>query len=81
MATGRGHTANGRYAQNIGANPLDALPVAHDAGGGLALTSVMATVTKAAEHSPLVTTEGSARQHGRGIGLAVLASQLGSPLR
>ena len=79
MATGRGHTAYGRYAQNIGANPLDALPVAHDAGGGLALTSVMATVTRAAEHSPLVTTEGSARQHGRGIGLAVLASQLESP--
>jgi anaerobic selenocysteine-containing dehydrogenase/Fe-S-cluster-containing dehydrogenase component len=79
MATGRGHTAYGRYAQNIGVNAFDALPVAHDAGGALALTTVKATVTKAAGHSPLVTTEGSARQHGRGIGQAILASQLDSP--
>ena len=35
MATGRGHTSYGRYAQNIGVNALDALPVAHDAAGGL----------------------------------------------
>ncbi|HEX6052035.1 MAG TPA: molybdopterin-dependent oxidoreductase [Gemmatimonadaceae bacterium] len=76
IATGRGHTAYGRYAQNIGVNALDALPVAHDAGGSLALTSVKAQVTKAAEHSPLVTTEGSARQHGRGIGQAMLASEV-----
>ena len=76
IATGRGHTAYGRYAQNIGVNALDALPVAHDAGGGLALTTVKAQVTRAAEHSPLVTTEGSARQHGRGIGQAMLASEV-----
>ena len=79
VATGRGHTGYGRYAQHIGVNALDALPVAHDLAGGLALTSVKATVTKAAAHSPLVTTEGSARQHGRGIGQAVLASQIDSP--
>ena len=79
VATGRGHTGYGRYAQHIGVNALDALPVAHDLAGGLALTSVKATVTKATAHSPLVTTEGSARQHGRGIGQAVLASQIDSP--
>jgi molybdopterin-containing oxidoreductase family iron-sulfur binding subunit len=79
MATGRGHTGYGRYAQNVGVNPLDALPVAHDASGGLALTTVKARVVKTADHSPLVTTEGSARQHGRGIGRAVTVAELNGP--
>jgi molybdopterin-containing oxidoreductase family iron-sulfur binding subunit len=79
MATGRGHTSYGRYAQNIGVNALDALPVAHDAAGGLALTTMKARVSKAAESSPLVTTEGSARQHGRGIGQAITVAQLNGP--
>jgi molybdopterin-containing oxidoreductase family iron-sulfur binding subunit len=79
MATGRGHTGYGRYAQNVGVNPLDALPVAYDAAGGLALTSVKARVAKTADHSPLVSTEGSARQHGRGIGLAVAVADLNGP--
>ena len=79
MATGRGHTAYGRYAQNVGANALDALPVTHDAAGGLVFTSVKASIAKAAAHSPLVTTEGSARQHGRGIGQAVAAAELNGP--
>ena len=72
IATGRGHTAYGRYAQNIGVNPLDALPVAHDArrrarahvGQGARLED-----RRAARRSSR--TEGSARQHGRGIGQAV----------
>jgi molybdopterin-containing oxidoreductase family iron-sulfur binding subunit len=79
MATGRGHTSYGRYAQNIGVNALDALPVAHDAAGGLALTTVKARVSKVAENSPLVTTEGSARQHGRGIAQAVTVAELNGP--
>ena len=79
MATGRGHTSYGRYAKNIGVNALDALPVAHDAAGGLALTTVKARVSKVAENSPLVTTEGSARQHGRGIGQAITVAQLNGP--
>jgi molybdopterin-containing oxidoreductase family iron-sulfur binding subunit len=79
MATGRGHTGYGRYAQNIGVNPFDALPVAHDTSGGLVLTSVKARVAKAADHSPLVSTEGSARQHARGIGLAVTVAELNGP--
>jgi anaerobic selenocysteine-containing dehydrogenase/Fe-S-cluster-containing dehydrogenase component len=79
MATGRGHTTYGRYAQNIGVNPLDALPVVHDAGGALALTTVKARVSKTGDHSPLVSTEGSARQHGRGIGQAVNAADLNGP--
>jgi len=79
IATGQGHTAYGRYAEDIGVNALDALPVAHDAAGTLALTTVKARVAKAGESSPLVTTEGSARQHGRGIGQAITVAELSQP--
>jgi Fe-S-cluster-containing dehydrogenase component len=60
-------------------NPLDALPVALDAGGSLALTTVKARVSKTGDQSPLVSTEGSARQHGRGIGQAVNVADLNGP--
>ncbi len=77
IALGQGHTAYGRFAANIGVNAYDLLPSAWDASGTLALTT-KATVTVNAEASPLVTTEGSARQHGRGIGQAMtLAALLG----
>jgi len=79
MATGRGHTGYGRYAQNVGVNPFDALPVAHDASGGLALATVKARIAKTADHSPIVSTEGSARQHARGIGRAVTVAELNGP--
>ena len=79
IATGRGHTGYGRYAQNVGVNPFDALPVAHDASGGLALTTVKARIAKTADHSPIVSTEGSARQHARGIGQAVTVAELNGP--
>jgi molybdopterin-containing oxidoreductase family iron-sulfur binding subunit len=79
MATGRGHTGYGRYAQNIGVNAFDALPVAHDASGGLTLTSVKARIAKTADHSALVSTEGSARQHARGIGQAMTVAELNGP--
>jgi Fe-S-cluster-containing dehydrogenase component len=78
VALGRGHTSYGRYAQGIGVNPLDALGASWNAAGQLALTQVRARVAKADGHSPLVTTEGSARQHGRGIAQAVTAAQLAS---
>ncbi len=77
MPFGQGHTAYGRYAQNIGVNPGDALPVAFDArSGALASTSTKVRLSKTGEFLPLVTTEGSARQHGRGIARAILASDL-----
>src|SRR5690606_20867932 len=67
--------------RNIGIDPLVLLGGAEDpASGALALTSTKATVTKAGSHSELVTTEGSARQHGRGIAQAMLAAELaGAP--
>jgi Fe-S-cluster-containing dehydrogenase component/formylmethanofuran dehydrogenase subunit B len=72
VAFGRGHTAYGRYAQNVGVNPGDLLPLAFDArSGAQAWTSTKAKVTKTGDFVPLVSAEGSARQHGRGVAQAV----------
>jgi molybdopterin-containing oxidoreductase family iron-sulfur binding subunit len=75
IATGRGHPHAGRYAK-AGFNPLDILPPVEDRAGGVALVSTKANVTKAGGHALLVTTEGSARQHGRGIGQAIAIADL-----
>ncbi|CAA9310354.1 MAG: Molybdopterin oxidoreductase, iron-sulfur binding subunit, partial [uncultured Gemmatimonadaceae bacterium] len=65
----------GRYADGVGQNPLNILPVAEGAAAGeLVLTATKARVTRAEGSDELVTTEGSARQHGRGIGRAMLVS-------
>ncbi len=76
---GRGHTSYGRFAQGIGHNPADAMPATFDQSGALAWTSTKCTVTKSGDFDQLVTTEGSARQHGRGIGQAMLVADLGKP--
>ncbi len=76
VAHGQGHTRYGRYAENLGVNALDVLGATWNAAGGLALTQGKARVAKAAEHSQLVTLEGSARQHGRGIGQALTVAEL-----
>jgi molybdopterin-containing oxidoreductase family iron-sulfur binding subunit len=78
VALGQGHTAYGRYAKGIGVNAYALVPSAEDAAGGLVLTAQKGSVAKAGDNSPLVTTEGSARQHGRGIGQAVAVGELGS---
>jgi molybdopterin-containing oxidoreductase family iron-sulfur binding subunit len=71
VSLGLGHTAYGRFAQNIGVNAYDLVPSSWDSAGGLAIGGLKGKVTVAADTSPLVTTEGSARQHGRGIGQAI----------
>ncbi len=77
IAVGRGREGAGRYAI-AGLNALDLLPAtASDASGGIAYASTKARVSKAGGHHELVTTEGSARQHGRGIARAVAAGSLG----
>jgi len=77
LASGRGHAQNaaGRYAY-AGENALDLLPVVEDASGGLITCSTKARVTKTGGHVDLVTTEGSARQHGRGIAQALTVAEL-----
>jgi len=74
IAAGRGHAHSGRYAR-AGMNAFDLLPYAEDRSGGLAMSGIRAKVSKAAGHSLVVTTEGSARQHGRGIAQAVVAGE------
>lgn len=76
VALGRGHTAYGRYARTVGVDPLIAIPSAEDRAGGMALTCTKARVTKATDHTLLVTTEGSARQHGRGIARAITVTEV-----
>jgi Fe-S-cluster-containing dehydrogenase component/formylmethanofuran dehydrogenase subunit B len=75
IATGRGHSHSGRYA-SAGLNPLEILPAAEDRAGGIAFVSTKANVSKAAGSAHIVTTEGSARQHGRGIGQAIAIADL-----
>ena len=77
IAAGRGHSdVAGRYAK-AGANAFDLLTYGEDRAGGIAYTSTRARVTKDGSFSRLATTEGSARQHGRGIGQAIVAADLG----
>ena len=75
IGTGRGHTHAGRYAK-AGFNPLEILPLAEDRAGGVAFVSTKANVSKAGGYAQIVTTEGSARQHGRGIGQAIAIADL-----
>ncbi|HUF28827.1 MAG TPA: molybdopterin-dependent oxidoreductase [Gemmatimonadaceae bacterium] len=80
MPLGQGHTEYGRYAAGIGVNALDAMAVSTDARSGAAAWGVTrARVTPTGRSEPVVTTEGSARQHGRGIAQALLATELGLP--
>jgi molybdopterin-containing oxidoreductase family iron-sulfur binding subunit len=69
----------GRYSRDLGINALDLVPLGVDAAGGLALTSTKASISKTGEHRTLPSTEGSARQHGRGIAQAINAADLGKP--
>jgi len=77
MAFGRGHTAYGRFAKDVGANPLDALSPGFDRAGMAAWSGSRVRVRKAGDYVQLVTTEGSARQHDRGIGRALAVNELG----
>jgi molybdopterin-containing oxidoreductase family iron-sulfur binding subunit len=69
----------GRYARDIGINAFDLLPVGTHAAGGFIWTATKATVTKTGDHEVLPSTEGSARQHGRGIAQAINAADLNKP--
>jgi anaerobic selenocysteine-containing dehydrogenase/Fe-S-cluster-containing dehydrogenase component len=69
----------GRYARGIGANALDAIAATADGAGGLVLATGGATIRKTGDHATLPSTEGSARQHGRGIAQALAVTELGTP--
>jgi Fe-S-cluster-containing dehydrogenase component len=65
MPIGRGHMAYGRYAKS-GSNPLRLLEPTAERSGGLAFMQTRVTLVKTG-NAKLATTEGSARQHDRGI--------------
>ncbi len=69
----------GRYSRDTGINALDLLPVGVDAAGGLMLTGMKASISKTGDNVTLPSTEGSARQHGRGIAQAIEAADLNKP--
>jgi len=70
VALGRGHVGAGRYA-DAGENAWQLLATAEDRAGAAALAGTKANVAKAEGRQRLVTTEGSGRQHGRGIAQAI----------
>ena len=61
----------GRYARSLGVRAHDLLVPGANGAGGFALTSTKASLTKTNDREILVSTEGSARQHGRGIAQAI----------
>jgi Fe-S-cluster-containing dehydrogenase component len=76
IAVGRGQVRSGRYA-SAGVNALELLLPYEDRSGAPAYVATRAQVERAVGYEQLVTTEGSARQHGRGIGRAMLLSEIG----
>ncbi len=68
----------GRYSRSVGINANALLSGATNSGGGSIATG-KCSVTKTAEKVQVPTTEGSARQHGRGIAQAMHVSEIGRP--
>jgi anaerobic selenocysteine-containing dehydrogenase/Fe-S-cluster-containing dehydrogenase component len=61
----------GRYSRGLGVRAHDLLASTSDAAGGFALASTRASIRRTGDNEILVSTEGSARQHGRGIAQAI----------
>jgi anaerobic selenocysteine-containing dehydrogenase/Fe-S-cluster-containing dehydrogenase component len=68
----------GRYSRSVGANAQDLLTARLNSGGAL-IGTTRCSISKTGEHDTLVSTEGSARQHDRGIARAVNVGQIGEP--
>jgi anaerobic selenocysteine-containing dehydrogenase/Fe-S-cluster-containing dehydrogenase component len=68
----------GRYARGVGANALDLLAARLNSGGSFIGTS-RCSIQKTGDHETLVSPEGSARQHGRGIARAMTVNEIGQP--
>jgi len=77
MAAGQGHTAYGRYAENVGANPLSILPAAVEpncGGPGCNLPDIRLEAT--GRRVELAHTDGSRIQHGRAFILTTTSADL-----
>lgn len=76
MPIGLGHSSYGRYAQGHGANPVRLLSArAETASGGFPWLSTTVRLARTGKRAPLVTTDGSRQQLGRGIAQAMTAGQ------
>ncbi|MDB4873668.1 MAG: molybdopterin dinucleotide-binding region [Gemmatimonadetes bacterium] len=75
-STGDVQWGYGRYSRDIGVNALDLIPAGTDGAGGLVWTATKASISKTGDNRVLPSTEGSARQHGRGIAQAIDAADL-----
>lgn len=76
MPIGLGHSAYGRYAQGRGANPAHLLSAQPEtASGGFPWLSTTVRLARTGKRAPLVTTDGSRQQLGRGIAQAVTPGQ------
>jgi molybdopterin-containing oxidoreductase family iron-sulfur binding subunit len=71
----------GRYARDVGVNAFDLLPSGSGSTGGMVLTATKASISRVGDQVRIASTEGSARQHGRGIAQAVNADALARGLR
>ena len=80
MPIGLGHSGYGRYAQGRGSNPAHLLSAQPEtASGGFPWLSTTVRLARTGKRAPLVTTDGSRQQLGRGIAQAVTAGQHDEP--
>ncbi len=80
MPVGLGHSGYGRYARGRGANPVHLLSSQPEtASGGFPWLSTTIRLARTGKRAPLVTTDGSRRQLGRGIARTVAAGQHDEP--
>ncbi|HWP84250.1 MAG TPA: 4Fe-4S dicluster domain-containing protein, partial [Terriglobia bacterium] len=77
---GLGHSSYGRYARGVGVNPVALLPAGEDPhSGDMAWAGVTVRIAKTGRRSPLVTTDGSLTDHGRGFSRIIPLSALTAP--
>ena len=80
MSIGQGHTAYGRYAKDVGVNPIQLLSANFNAdSGGASLNVAEITIKKTGRTQKLASTSGSRTQHGRTFALSVKLAQLKKP--
>lgn len=77
MSIGQGHNAYGRYASDVGLNPIGLLSGAIDPeSGGASLGVAQLTIKKTGRSQKLASTSGSLTQHGRTFALSVKLADL-----
>ncbi len=77
---GQGHTSFGRYANNVGKNPIDLLdPKPSEKTGGLEWVGITVEILKKSERLALVSVSGSDIQHNRAIVQTIPLAELMEP--